>query len=193
MPVNNHSNLRALIEEHQVRQQQYQVAENKVQAYLEYNRRYLLQHLNNLFTSRVLPHLELVKSLLIEQGYTADIEIEKQTLYEESSAIEVITQVSLLFSGNQDDQDIGLTQNRLLIFTRPNHAFIYAKYITELVTSQTQPLFFADDYYYQNIPTADMQFPHLPFPPNFEDHSEFKSMASDFLSLVFLQIRGKLS
>ncbi|MCF6440713.1 hypothetical protein L1077_14855 [Pseudoalteromonas luteoviolacea] len=192
MPVNNHSNLRALIEEHQVRQQQYQVAENKVQAYLEYNRRYLLQHLNNLFTNRVLPHLELAKSLLVEQGYAADIEIEKQTLFEESEAIEVITQVSFVFSGNSDDLDTGLTQNRLLIFTRPNHAFIYAKYITDLVTSQTQPLFFADDYYYQNMPSEN-QFPHFPFPPNFEDHSEFKSMLSDFLSLVFLQIRGKLS
>ncbi|ESP93275.1 MULTISPECIES: hypothetical protein [Pseudoalteromonas] len=193
MPVNNRSNLRALIEEHQVRQQQYQVAENKVQSYLEYNRHCLLQHLNNLFTKRVLPHLELAKALLMEQGYQAEIEVEKQTLHEENSAIEVITQVSLLFSGNPDDQDVSLTQNRLLIFTRPNHAFIYAKYITDLVTSQTQPLFFADEFYYQNMPNVDVQFPHFPFPPNFDDHSEFKSMLSDFLSMVFLQIRGKLS
>ncbi|MCF2858011.1 hypothetical protein L1286_11060 [Pseudoalteromonas sp. SMS1] len=191
MPVNNYSNLRALIEEHQVRHQQYQVAESKVQSYLDYNRHSLLQHLNSLFENRVLPHLETAKTLLIEQGYTASIEIDKQTLFEGESAIEVITQVTLLFSGNQQEPDIGL--NRLLIFTRPNHSFIYSKYITELVTSQVQPLFFADDYYYKHLPASEVHFPHWPCPPNFEEHSEFKSMLSDFLSLVFLQIRGKLS
>ncbi|RJE76940.1 hypothetical protein BGP78_01445 [Pseudoalteromonas sp. MSK9-3] len=189
-----------LIDEHQTRYEQYVTAQQKSHDQDSTDTIQWHSVLNGQFLSYVLPQLEQAKTLLAEHGYGADIVIKRKAIQQgDDSVLDAITQVTLSFSGSHSSDAVLSSQNsetnRLLFFISEHSHYISARYITALASSEVQVLYFYDESgrYYSQAPHWHYDSEHPHHPPCNTYSSESQSIISDFINLVFLQVRGKLT
>ncbi|CAM4280004.1 hypothetical protein [Pseudoalteromonas ostreae] len=182
-----------LIHEHLERTQLYSQAKTKTDSQTKHSEYQLKHHLHEQFTHVVLPHLDQVKVLLAEHDFAVEVDILKEQLSEQQAVSEVIYQVVFKFSGiSQSDTPLNesTNNNQLVIFTQANNHFLMCRYKTNLVVSQSQPLFVFDD---DQGASNNLRRCANRWHECTTDFSELTSVVQDFISLVFIQKRTNLS
>lgn len=201
MSLVQNSTLHQLINDHQSRYEQYEIARQKAEDQAQHTKEHWYFTLNTLFVSHVLPQLESVKGLLAEHGFESNIVVQRKAIQAmDGSVADAITQITFSLSGLHSSDNTLIEQNnninRLLFFTAEHSMHIHARYITDIASSETQMMYFLDENATSNTqrpPWAHTPEQHQYCPPCYDHGSESHSVISDFINFVFLQIRGKLN